>query len=299
MNTSLYKKIPVLGIVFSTILLICLFACTARIDINTEASAPRLVIYGYITTDTMQHSIRITRSSGYFSTSKPEGISDAVVTIRTDKEIFTLKESASEAGLYQTDKSVYGIEGETYRLSVTLDFDEDGQSEEYEATSYMPQAPQVDSIGFRSSDLFNDYLEVLVWGRMPELDENYLSFYLYRNHELVNDSLQGFFAVDDEYMDKKEIIGIPCFYLDQEEEDSKLSEGDTITVRINGITKEYTTFMNEAQSELWGSDPIFSGPPANIGTNIISKTPSEHILISGFFTAYSGNKHTTTYSGID
>ncbi|MDR1203406.1 MAG: DUF4249 domain-containing protein [Tannerellaceae bacterium] len=295
MNTSLYKKIPLVGVVFSSIFFIGLFSCTSRIDINTEASAPRLVIYGSITTDTMQHSIKITRSSGYFSTSKPEGISHAMVSIHTDKETFTLQESSEEAGLYQTDKSVYGIEGETYHLSVALDFDEDGRQEEYEAVSYMPGAPRIDSIGFRPSDLLDNYLEVLVWGYMPEEEENYLSFHLYRNHEIVNDSLHGFFIIDDKYMDKKEITGVSCFYLDQEEEQSVLREGDIITVRIDGITKEYTTFINDAQSERRGSDPIFSGPPANVQTNIISKSPSENILISGFFTAFSGSKKTTIY----
>jgi hypothetical protein len=295
MHTPLYKKIPFIGIVLSAVFFTGSFSCTSRIDINTEASAPRLVIYGNITTDTMQHSIKITRSSGYFSTSKPEGISHATVSIHTDKETFTLKESSQEAGLYQTDPSVYGIEGETYRLSVALDFDEDGRQEEYEAVSYMPGAPRIDSVGFRPSVLADTYLEVLVWGYMPEEEENYLSFHLYRNYEIVNDSLQGFFIIDDRYMDKKEIEGVSCLFLNQEEEQSVLREGDIITVRIDGITKAYATFIVEAQSELFGSDPIFSGPPANVQTNITAKNPSEEIKVSGFFTAFSGSKKTTVY----
>jgi hypothetical protein len=295
MNTPFYKKILFTGIVFLPVFFGWLFSCTERIDVDTEASAPRLVIYGGITTDTMQHSIRITRSGGYFTTSKPEGISRAAVSIRTDKETFVLQESATEAGLYQTDPSVYGLEGETYRLSVALDFDEDGRQEAYEAVSYMPGAPRIDSIGFRPSLLSEDYLEVLVWGYMPEADENYLSFHLYRNNEIVNDSLRGFFIIDDRYMDKKEIAGVSCFYLNQKEEQNILREGDVITVRIDGVTKEYASFIANAQSELWGSDPIFSGPPANVQTNIISRSPSENIVVSGFFTAFSGNKKTTVY----
>jgi hypothetical protein len=290
-----YKKIPFAGLVFSAILFIGSFSCTSRIDINTEASAPRLVIYGSISADTMQHRIKITRSGGYFATSKPEGISHATVSIHTDKETFTLQESPQEAGLYQTDPSVCGIEGETYRLSVALDFDEDGRQEEYEAVSYMPGAPRIDSIGFRPSPLSDNFLEVLVWGYMPEEEENYLSFHLYRNHMIVNDSLQGFFIIDDRYMDKKEIVGVSCIFLNQEEEQSVLREGDIITVRIDGVTKEYAMFIKDAQSELWGSDPLFSGPPANVQTNIISKNPSEEIRVSGFFTAFSGSRKTTVY----
>ncbi|MDR0431100.1 MAG: DUF4249 domain-containing protein [Tannerellaceae bacterium] len=295
MKISSYKKTPLAAIVFWCVSFVCILSCTDRIDINTEASAPRLVIYGYITSDTTQHNIKITRSSGYFSTEKPEGIRNALVTIRTEQECFTLKESPLEAGLYQTDASVYGTEGKTYHLSVIVDFDEDGETEEYEASSYMPHPPRIDSIDFRPSILFDNYLEVLIWGHMPEKDENYLSFHLYRNQEIVNDSLQGFFIIDDEYMQQTEIIGVPCFYLDQEEEQSILHDGDEITARIDGVTKEYATFIGNAQSELWGSDPIFSGPPANVETNITSKHPSEDIRVSGFFTAFSGSKKKTVY----
>ncbi|MDR1403700.1 MAG: DUF4249 domain-containing protein [Tannerellaceae bacterium] len=289
----LSRKIPALVLLFTG--LAGLLSCTARIDVNTEASPSRLIINGHISADTLRHSIKITRSSGYFSTSKPEGVSHAAVSIHTDRETFLLKESAAEAGLYQTEKSVCGTEGETYRLSVILDFDEDGLPEEYQAVSYMPGAPRIDSIGIRPSVILDDFLEVLVWGYMPEEKENYLSFHLYRNYELVNDSLQGFFIIDDLYMNKKEITGVSCFYLDQTEDKNLLRQGDLITMRIDGITKEYATFINDAQAELRGSDPIFSGPPANVGTNIVSKNPSAHIQVSGFFTAFSGNKKTTVY----
>ncbi len=294
MNNSLYKNTRI-NIFFIFSILIGSFACTDRIDISTEASSPRLVIYGYITTDTMRHSIKITRSTGYFENVSPAGISNAKVTISSDTQTHELKENPNTPGLYQTEPDVFGIEGETYTLNVLLDFNEDGEDEEYEATSYLPYAATVDSIGFRPSTILSDYMEVLVWGRISDSEENYLSFHLYRNHELVNDSLQGFFTLDDEFIEKKEIEGVTCFFLDQEEEQYILQQGDIITLRIDAITKEYATFINNAQSELWGSDPIFSGPPANVETNISSKQPVDEIKISGFFSAFSGNSFTTVY----
>lgn len=75
----------------------------------------------------------------------------------------------------------------------------------------------------------------------------------------------------------------------------KISSGDLLTLRVDAITKEYATFINNAQAELWGSDPLFSGPPANVETNIRSKTPSEQIRISGFFTAFSGDQASRMY----
>lgn len=283
-------------LIFSILLTFSISSCTKRIDINTEASPPRLVIYGYITSDTTQHEIRITRSSSYFATTKPEGISHATVSISSSDKIFQLTENPNEPGLYQTESNVFGIEGETYTLSVSLDFDEDGKPELYEATSFLPYAPEVDSIGFRDSDLIDNFIEVLLWGMMPDYEENYLSFHIFRNGEQITSHLEDYFVIDDEYLDKKEIIGVPCFYLDQEEEDDLLQDGDYITVRVDGITEEYATFIENAQSELWGSDPLFSGPPANIEANIQCKSPDVQIPISGFFTAFSGKRCSAFYN---
>jgi len=297
MNTIRNKRLLQTGII-TTLLFVCLFSCTERMDISTEASAPRLVIYGYLTSEKKQHSIKITRSSGYFVSTKPEGISNATVTISGKDETFILSETDYESGLYLTERDVAGKEGETYTLNVSLDFDEDGRPEEYEATSWLPYPPRADSIDFRPSELLDKYLEVLFWGRFPEgAEENYLSIHLYRNSRLINDSLSGFVIYDDKYIDAKEVEAVPCFYLDQDEDEEKLKYGDRITMRIDAITKEYATFITNAQRELWGSDPIFSGPPANIETNIKSKDPSNGILISGFFTAFSGCETSKYYLG--
>lgn len=275
--------------------LVCLFSCTERIDIATEAAETRLVIYGYITSDTMQHAIRITRSSGYFVSSKPEGVSHAAVSIRGGGKLFPLAESDAEPGLYLTDKGVAGKEGESYTLHIAVDFDEDGEPEAYEASSFLPYPPQIDSIGFRPSAMISEHVEVLMWGKLPEAEENYLSFHLYRNFKIVNDSLKGFFILDDEYIGKKEMIEVPCFYLDQDEDNEKITDGDFITLRVDAVTKEYADFIGNAQRELWGSDPIFSGPPANVQTNIKSTDPANRTLISGFFTAFSGNQASNVY----
>jgi hypothetical protein len=272
------------------------FACEERININTEASAPRLVVYGVLTTDTMQHAIRITRSAGYFSTDKPEGISHATVHIRCDSEEFTLSESTTEPGLYLTGADVYGRVGETYSLSVVLDFDGDGQTEAYEAASFLPPAAVLDSVAVRNSDLIDNFLEVLIWGQIPEEERNYFSFHLYRNGVLVNDSLQGFSIEDDEFLGTKKIAGLPVFYLNQERDSRRLLPGDTVTVQIEGVTEAYATFITNAQQEMRGANPLFSGPPANIETNIRSLTPSPAIRISGFFTACSKNKATMIFN---
>jgi hypothetical protein len=69
-------------------------------------------------------------------------------------------------------------------------------------------------------------------------------------------------------------------FFDQGEEKEMLVSGDEITVELNTITKEHAGFIWDAQSELWGSNPLFSGPPANVKGNINNGA-------IGFFSAYS------------
>ena len=273
-----------------------LLACTERIDINTDTSPPRVVIYGYITTDTTQQAISITRSSGYFATTKPEGISNATVSINSDEgDVFPLNESTETPGLYLTSPDVYGIPGKTYTLHATLDFDGSGKTETYEATSYLPFPATLDSAAVVPSNILSDHLQVLIWGNLPEESSGNFSFHLYRNGVAVNDSLRGFRIMTDEYLVTKEITAIPIFQLDPKDDNENISIGDTIVVQVESLTSEYATFIDNAQTELRGPIPLFGGPPANVETNIQCLSADSKTGISGFFTAYSKSSTETIY----
>lgn len=279
----------------ASIFLFFLLACRERIDINTEASPPRLVIYGYITTDTTQHAIRITRSTGYFATTKPEGISHAVVNISDGDSIFDLNESSEEPGLYLTSPGVYGIPGKTYTLHAFVDFNGDGNKEEYAATSYLPFPATLDSAAVILSPIMNDFLQVLIWGNLPEESSGNFSFHLFRNGMVMNDSLRRFQIARDDYIATKKIVALPIFQLNQERDRDKLSSGDTLTVQIESITSEYAAFIENARDELRGPIPLFGGPPANVETNVRRLSAGSKPEISGFFTAYSIHRTFTRF----
>jgi len=280
------------------ILLLSLISCRERIDINTSASPPRVVIYGYITTDTAQQAIRITRSTGYFATTKPEGISQATVSINSDdNEVFPLSESPDDPGLYLTSPDVYGIPGKTYTLHATLDFYGDGKTEDYEATSYLPFPAILDSAAVTPSSIMDNFLQVLIWGTLPEESSNNFSFHLFRNGVAINDSLKGYQITQDTYITTKKIEALPAFLLNPDRDNEKLSLGDTLTVQVESLTSDYATFIQNAQSELRGPIPFFGGPPANVETNIICVSSGLSPGISGFFTAYSKSRTTMIYQG--
>ena len=277
-----------------------LLSCRERINIDTSASPSQLVIYGYITTDTTQQAIRITRSTGYFDTIVPSGVSHAVVSISSGDETFALNESPDEPGLYLTSSGVYGIPGKTYTLHAQVDFNGDGNVEDYEATSYLPFPATLDSaaVSQPQSVLSDHNLQVEVWGKLPEESSGYFSFHLFRNGIVVNDSLRGFNIVQDDYITTKTLESVPVFLLDQEDDTEKLSIGDTLVVQVESLTPEYATFIQDAQTELRGAIPLFGGPPANVQTNIQRLNPNSKTGISGFFTAYSKSSVSMVYNGL-
>ena len=285
-------------IIAGCISFLTLFACEERVNIHTEASPPRLVIYGYITTDTVQQAIRITRSTGYFVTTKPEGVSHAAVSISCEGETFAMEESPDEPGLYLTSSKVYGIPGKTYTFHAAIDFNGAGNIESYEATSYLPFPATLDSAAVTPSPILSNrlHLQVLVWGNLPEESSGNFSFHLFRNGVAMNDSLRRFRIVQDDYIATKTFAALPVFLLDQEDNDrEKLSLGDTVMVQVESLTQEYATFIENAQNELRGPIPLFGGPPANVETNIRCLNANSKTGISGFFTAYSKRKTVTVY----
>ena len=279
------------GCVFVAFLLMAAVACTERIDIKTDDAPPRLVIYGYITTDTIQHSIRITRSAGYFTTDSPEGVSHATVTISdSDGKIIPLAENDTLPGLYQTADNAYGEEGKTYTLNVLLDFDGDRISEHYQSSAYLKPINHIDSVGLQSSVLFKNMVEVLLYAQDLPGETNYYSIFISINDSILNPTINSFFVMDNTLFKGQYMNGVACYYLNQdpdwEDHNEILHAGDKVTLNINAISKEYAVFINTVQSEIRGSIPIFGGPPANVETNIRCVEPMDKIPVSGFFTAY-------------
>jgi len=282
--------------VWVVILVITLAAsCTERIDIKTNDAPPRLVIYGYITTDTMQHSIRITRSAGYFTTSSPEGVSHATVTISDNEgKVIPLTENDSISGLYQTASDVYGEEGKTYSLDVHLDFDGNGNPEHFNASAYLKHIHHIDSIRLEPSifDFMPNTVDVRLFAKnTPTNESHFFTIFVAINDSVVNSKISRFFVIDNAMFRKMPYIyDIPCYFLSQDPEREFRNEilhvGDKVTLNMNAISKEYATFISNIQSEIRPTIPIFSGPPANVPTNIRCIEPKEGTPVSGFFTAF-------------
>lgn len=271
------------------ILFICLCQCTERIEIEVDSTYTRLVVEGSISTDTLQHSVRLTMSGDYFYNQPASYISGAMVTINDGDSTIILSENQDYPGLYLTRPDYYGIPGKTYTLTVShLDVNKDGVSEEYTASSELRPINQIDSIQLvpLKGDHY-DFIQILVFAMDPPA-KNFYAFKVLKNGILITDTLNELIVQDDIFFNGNYIKGAPSQFLDQDEQDESVQNGDTITFEINGITEEYYRFVMEAQSEIFYQSPVFSGPPANISSNISNGAV-------GFFTAYSVERCSTVY----
>ena len=268
--------------IFGLILIAAIaFSCTERIDVELDQQKyTRLVVEGEFSSDTMSHKVKLSQTADYFSNKAPSPLSNAQVTIFNDEEFYELGESPPNSGVYLTSPDVYGTIGRDYHLRIQLE-EEIGGSTEYTATSHIYPVNQLDSIALEFYDNWSEegFWEVKCYVLDPPTEDYYM-FHVYRNGELVNDTVDQVFVVDDILYNGNYTNGIGVGYLDQSREDEKLYPGDTVTLRVARITEDYTDFLWQLQEQVAYQTPLFSGPPANVEGNISGGA-------FGFFGAYS------------
>jgi len=272
-----FEKSYLISIAF----LLAIASCTEKIDIDLDNSYTRLVVEGAITTDTLAHTVKLSTTSSYYYNQPSPVVSGAQVSISDGALTFNLTEK--EPGVYQTAQFVHGIPGKTYTLNINLASPVGGYTE-YTATSTLYPVASMDSIGllFHPDWTKNGIWEIKCYVLEPPT-EDYYRFLIFRNTELITDTLDEWLVTDDKFINGNYMNGISIGYLQQGSPDQGLRTGDKVTVEVNSIGKEYANFLWEAQAELFGSNPLFSGPPANVKGNISNGAV-------GYFAAYSANR---------
>ena len=142
----------------------------------------------------------------------------------------------------------------------------------------------MDSIGllFHPEWSVNGIWEVKCYVQEPPTVDFY-RFLLSKNQTQLTDTLNEWLITDDLFYNGNYTNGLPIGYLDQGAPEQGLIPGDTIKAEVDRIEKGYFNFLMEAQAELRGSNPLFSGPPANVKGNINNGAV-------GYFAAYSTSR---------
>ncbi len=239
-----------------------LASCTEPYDIELEDSFTRLVVDGFISVDTTSHRVKLTTTSSYFANEQAPAVSGAQVFVDDGIQRVQLNEIPSGSGDYFTPDDYYGFPGRTYVLEINLQDEVGGQSF-YRAETYLPPAGFViDSIVVERQFPFEFFLVNLYAFDPPTTD--FYKFDLEINGILVTDTASRSVAIDDRIFNGNNTNGFGVVFLFPDE----VVPGDTMNFIMSAIDEDYYRFLIELRSESGFSNPLFSGPPANIRSNI-------------------------------
>jgi hypothetical protein len=257
-------------------------ACTEQIDIELDSTYARLAVEGYVNTDSIKHYVILSITSDYFSNEASPRVSDALVELSFDGESMQLIENDTVPGLYETPHAFRGSIGTTYDLTISqLDVNEDGEGEQYHASSTMPGGAELDYIELKyyPTAVGSGYA-VFMYGSHPTDQRDWFGFKLIKNSVLLTSTLSEYGTLSDDIFDSGYFPGLPVGYLSDEDPEEAVQTGDTVSFELNCIEETYYNFVSGAQLEIVGYNPAFSGPSANVTSNLSNGA-------FGIFAAYS------------
>jgi hypothetical protein len=257
-------------------------ACTEEVEIELDSTYKRLVVEGYINTDSLKHSVILSVTSDYFSNEESPRISDALVEFSFGNETMQLIENETVPGQYEAPYAFRGIIGTTYELHISrLDVNQDGVEEQYHASSTMPGGTELLFIELQYfPTAFASGYAVFMYANHPREQRDWFGFRLIKNGVFLTSTLQNYSVLSDEIFDDGYFPGIPVGFLSDDEPGQAVHTGDTITLELHSIEEAYYNFVSGAQLEMVGYNPLFSGPSANIASNLSNGA-------NGIFAAYS------------
>ena len=266
-------------------------ACTEKIDIElNEGENNRLVVEGYFSSDTMQHSVRLTRSTSYFYNQPAPAELGAIVTISDGEgNLYVLTDDDND-GVYLTDSSVFGVPGRTYTLNIKLK-----NGDEYEAKDEMLPTKHLDTARYEYVDevygvkMEEHFYEIYTtFEERPGVPDSYLLLYYFNdscyNATFTNEIL---YARDGASVDGGGIFDDVLTIMIEED---SIPKNPTVRLDLYTISEPYCDFLIELGSETINNNSIMQGPPANMSTNIINKSGGVNGL--GYFSARSRSTFT-------
>jgi len=266
--------------VFCFFIINLIVSCTAPIDIQTRNSEPVVIIYGCLTNEFKRQYIRITRSSPYFYEGSNQAITDAEVKL-TSSNGREYRFVSDTNGYYFSQRRFAASPGVTYRLSVEIDDNKDGEIELYEAETTINPAVPVDSIAVNTISIMGfSHHSLVFYMQEPAETENYYLFKFIINDSISNERISDYLVSNDQIYNGEYIPGANITFFEdatdpnviERNQDNEsvymVKPGDRIRLQLMNIEKGYYHFINECISEKYGENPFFGGPPSNICTNL-------------------------------
>lgn len=265
----------------STIALGLLGSCTERIDIDLEEEYTRLAVEGYVTPGGQNFQyVHLTTTAGYFSNELPPNVSGATVAVEEGDNVFLFDEDKDRPGYYLPPVGFHGATEKSYKLNIEL-AEEIAGEKHYEARETMPKlSDDIDSIRIIYRSDF-EFWAVKFYGYDPP-GPNFYMFNAIVNGVFITDTISKVGISDDRMVDDSYINGAYIMILDR----SQLNPGDHFTLITSSVTEEYFNYITELQTEIAPKIPLFSGPPANVSTNLSNGAVGYFAAFPSAFTDY-------------
>ncbi len=271
------KYFPILILVLT---IITIQACTERIDIDLDQTYVRLAVEGYITPEKGRQYIKLTETSDYFYNNPPPTVSGAQVVITTTDSSVIFTEDPTKPGYYIPPSDFVGVPEKSYTMDIVLQEPING-TVNYRSTEIMPhQTTDIDSITLEYNPQWERWL-VHLYAWEPATVDYYL-FNAINNGVLISDSISRKIISEDKLYNGNYTNGATVQVLYKDE----VSPGDTFTLVLSNITKEYFDFIVGVQEEIQAKNPLFSGPAANVLSNV-------EVDAVGYFAAFPSTYTTT------
>jgi hypothetical protein len=287
-----FKNLIIIASVF--ILSVITWRCREPItDIRLDSTKARLVVEGYISTDTTRQVVKLSRMGDALMKEPVRYVSDAIITISDGSTTYDFNEDPTLKGTYFTSQDVFGVVGKTYTLQIkNVDINNDHIMEEYTAQSSLKGLNPIDSIHlvYNNSNPHLKGWSVDLYTMDPGQGRNFYLIKVLKNNRLLTDSIFKYSIGDNTGFEGKYYDGFPAYNIREDRADEKLAPGDTLTVEMFGITEDYYSFISSYIQDYYPKIPIFSGPSANIPSNI-----KPYDAAVGIFTAYSIKRKSVIY----
>jgi hypothetical protein len=288
------KNYNILYIAFVLFLSVMTTACTETIDnINLDSTRTRLVVEGYISNDTVRQVVKLSKLGDALMKNPVQTVSGAEVTVSDGATTWNYIEDPNKKGTYLTDHPVYGVVGRNYSLKIkNVDINNDQVTEEYTAQSKIKALNPIDSLHIvpnNSNPHFKGW-SINLYTMDPGNGRNYYLIKVLKNNQLLTDSIFKYSIGDNTSFEGKYYDGFTVYNLREERLSEKPAKGDTITLELYGITEDYYSFISAYIQDYYPKIPIFSGPSANIPSNI---KPFDDAV--GIFAAYSIRRKSVIY----
>ncbi len=263
-------------LLFAALILGSVASCTKIIDVEVDPSNEKLVVDATLTTDTTVHIVKLTRTIDFFSMEEPPGVSNATVTVSDNEgKTITFEENQSVPGEYLSPENTYGVIGNTYTLNIELTSPIGGFSK-FEATNFIKKTPEIDSVTIEK-DPYRPFYYIAGYFQDSVSEDYYMSWYS-KDDTLRNYLSSERYLIEDKIINGEYFEGAALGILFGDE--AKFIPGSRFEVSLSNINEIHYNFITDFAAEASGQNPLFSGPPANISTNLNNDAV-------GFFATYS------------